>query len=136
MYWVFFKDFIWERQHESKEGQREREMYTPCWAGSLMWGSIPEPQDHDLSWSRNWSFQLISRLYHVLFIKTYTTNFRNISSNNNYSYKLPWIKLLLFYILGGGEICYWCQINEVVLLNVYHNPIAQGLWNLLLVVIT
>ena len=32
--------------------QRERKKQACCWAGSLMWGSIPGPWDHDLSWSR------------------------------------------------------------------------------------
>ena len=43
----------WERVRESEHklgwGQRKREKQTPGWAESLIWGSIPELQDHDLS---------------------------------------------------------------------------------------
>jgi len=53
----FFKVlFIWERVHARANehggvewGQREREKQTPCWVGSLTWGSIPEPREQDLS---------------------------------------------------------------------------------------
>ena len=38
-----------EREHKQGEWEREREKQTPCWAGSPMWGSIPDPWDHDLS---------------------------------------------------------------------------------------
>ena len=48
-----FKDFIYltetEREHKLGEQQREWEKQTPCWAGSLMRGSISGPWDFDLS---------------------------------------------------------------------------------------
>ena len=37
-----------EREQQSNSGE-EREKQIPCWVGSLMRGSIPGPQDHDLS---------------------------------------------------------------------------------------
>ena len=42
---------IYERERKRpRAGVGQREKLTPCWAGTLMWGSIPGPQDHDLSW--------------------------------------------------------------------------------------
>ena len=38
-----------ERAHKQGERQREREKQTPFQTGSLTRGSIPGPQDHDLS---------------------------------------------------------------------------------------
>ena len=40
----------------SRGSSREREKQVPCWARSLMWGSIPGPWDHDQSWRQmlNW----------------------------------------------------------------------------------
>ena len=52
--------FIKERESMSREeGQREREMQTPLWAGSLMWNLIPGPWDYDLS-----QRQMLNRLSH------------------------------------------------------------------------
>ena len=36
-------------EHEWEEGQKEKGKQTPRWAGRPTWGSIPGPQDHDLS---------------------------------------------------------------------------------------
>ena len=43
--------YLTEREHKQGEQQREgeREAGSPLNAGSLMWGLIPEPWDHDLS---------------------------------------------------------------------------------------
>ena len=38
-----------EREHEQREGQREREKQMPHWAGSPTPDSIPGPRDHDLN---------------------------------------------------------------------------------------
>ena len=49
-----------EREYKQREGWKEIEKQAPHWAGSLMWGWIPGPWDHDLSWSRcltNWATQ-------------------------------------------------------------------------------
>ena len=55
--------FFWERERERENGEsaqvgwraeRERETpkQTPCWTWSLMWGLIPQPQDHDPRWNQ------------------------------------------------------------------------------------
>ena len=49
-----FKDFIclFERERDrliTSRGEGQRQRQTPHQAGSLMWGSIPGPRDHDLS---------------------------------------------------------------------------------------
>ena len=55
---VFFKIlFIYLRASTSGgEGQKAREKQTSCWAGSPMWGLIPGPWYHVLSWRQtlNW----------------------------------------------------------------------------------
>ena len=51
----FLKDFIYltekvqERAQAGETAEREREKQAPHRQGSLMWGSIPGPWDHDLS---------------------------------------------------------------------------------------
>ena len=48
---------LWERERTQVEGGAEAEGEAdPLWAGSLTWGSIPGPSDHDLSWRQmlNW----------------------------------------------------------------------------------
>ena len=47
-----------EARHRGRE--REREKQSPCSAGSLMWGSIPGPWDHDLN-----RRQMLNPLSHV-----------------------------------------------------------------------
>ena len=51
---LFFKDFIYfsgrEREWMNEWGEGQRENQTPCWDGSPTCGSIPGPQDYDLSW--------------------------------------------------------------------------------------
>ena len=56
-----FNVFIWERKNKrtSGKGQKEREKQTSPWAGTPTWGSIPGPQDHDLSWR-----QMFNQLSH------------------------------------------------------------------------
>ena len=67
LYWliqvpqIFFLKiiFIWEKENEHEQGeghQKKRSKQTPHWAMTSTWGSIPEPWDHDLSWSQmlNW----------------------------------------------------------------------------------
>lgn len=51
---IFFEDFICERERERGKCQREKQI--PYWAGSLRQGSIPGPQDHNLSLKQplNW----------------------------------------------------------------------------------
>ena len=44
--------FIREREWVKGKRQREREKQTFCWTGSPMWGSIPQPWDHNLSWKQ------------------------------------------------------------------------------------
>ena len=63
LWWhFFFKDIIYLREGECMrqgEGQREREKQTPHWSGSP-WGSVPRPQDHNLSRGRcltDWATQ-------------------------------------------------------------------------------
>ena len=46
--------FIWHRERQRERGEwvctgRQREKQAPCWSRSPMQGSIPGPQDHDLS---------------------------------------------------------------------------------------
>ena len=66
IYIYFFKIlFIWEREH----GKRGRENLTPCWAPSLMWGLIPWPQGHELSWNQDISDTWVTQtplLYPIL----------------------------------------------------------------------
>jgi len=50
----FFKDFIYLLDREPKQGEQQREKQqrekqAPRRAGSPMRGSIPGPEDHDLS---------------------------------------------------------------------------------------
>ena len=45
----FFLDFIYLREHEWGKGPEGEGKKTPHWAGSLMWGFIPGPRDHDLN---------------------------------------------------------------------------------------
>ena len=46
-FYLFDRKTQQERKH--KQGEWEREKLTPRRAGSPMWGSIPEPWDHELS---------------------------------------------------------------------------------------
>ena len=61
---IFFKRFIYLFQRECPpacewgEGQREGDKQTPHWVWSPMWGSIPGPWDHDLSWNQELDAQL------------------------------------------------------------------------------
>ena len=41
--------YLRETEHKRVDRQRKNEKQTPYWAGSLMWGLIPGPWDHDLS---------------------------------------------------------------------------------------
>ena len=43
----FLRFYLFGRKH--KQGEKEKQ--TPNWAGSPLWGSIPGPRDHDLSWT-------------------------------------------------------------------------------------
>uniref|UniRef100_A0A8C7BLM2 Uncharacterized protein n=1 Tax=Neovison vison TaxID=452646 RepID=A0A8C7BLM2_NEOVI len=52
---IYLRERDSEREHERGEGQRAKQ--TPHEAGSPMWDSIPELQDHALS-RRQWSNQL------------------------------------------------------------------------------
>ena len=67
---LFFKIYLFiylteretQRESEHKQGKWERENQASRWAGSLMWGSIPEPWDHDLSWRQtlnDWATQAL-----------------------------------------------------------------------------
>ena len=57
-YLFIFKDFIClfdrkrdsQREREHKQGEWERKKQAPSGAWSQMWGSIPGPWDHALSW--------------------------------------------------------------------------------------
>ena len=58
-YFIFKIVFIYMRACERGRGQRERKKQTPRWVGSLTWGSIPKPWDHDLSWClADWATQV------------------------------------------------------------------------------
>ena len=49
---ILLQDFIWESEWEKKsisQRERQREKQTPHWTRNLTQGSIPEPDDHDLS---------------------------------------------------------------------------------------
>ena len=56
------KKFFFEREREKarapKQGSRQRERehlkQAPRWSWSLMWGSISQPWDYDLSWTIQW----------------------------------------------------------------------------------
>ena len=48
-YFKIFYLYIWERTWAEGWAEGEREKQIPHWAGSLKWGSISEPRDHDLS---------------------------------------------------------------------------------------
>lgn len=41
--------YLTQREKAHRQGKREKEKQAPHWARSLMQGSIPGPQDHDLS---------------------------------------------------------------------------------------
>lgn len=64
--------FIWERVCDRKqekaskqreaEGERKSLKQTPYWGWGLTWGSIPQLQDHDLSWNQETDAQLTEPL--------------------------------------------------------------------------
>ena len=59
--WFYLFISEWVHEHNQSERQREegRKKQTLLWAGSLMWGLIPGPWDHDLSWR-----QMLNQLSH------------------------------------------------------------------------
>ena len=63
---------IWqrEREHKQRSGrQREREQESPHWAWRPVWGSIPRPQDHDLSQRQRFNqLSYPCTLYNVFYI--------------------------------------------------------------------
>ena len=46
---IFFEGYLFGRQGERAQKEREKEKQTPHLAESPMWGLIPGPGDHDLS---------------------------------------------------------------------------------------
>ena len=53
---INFYLFIWQWERETSKGsnrQREKEKQIPHWAGRWIWGLIPGPQDHDLSYRQS-----------------------------------------------------------------------------------
>ena len=53
----FLRFYLFEKEQETvsthESGEQEGEgKQTPYWAGSLIWGLIPGPGDHDLSWRK------------------------------------------------------------------------------------
>ena len=52
-----------EREHEMGEGQRERKKQTPCWAGSLIQGSILGPRGHEGRYLTYWATQVTLEFY-------------------------------------------------------------------------
>ena len=58
---LFFKILfeIESKQERAGAGEQREEKQAPHWAGSRMWGSIPGPQDHDLS-----RRQMLNQLHH------------------------------------------------------------------------
>ena len=59
---IFF--FLERECRQRREGERENLKQAPCSVWSLMWGLVPQPWDHDLSWrsrvrcSTNWATQV------------------------------------------------------------------------------
>ena len=53
---LFYLSIFLEREKENREsmseGERENLKQAPCSAWNPMWGSIPWPWDHDLSWNQ------------------------------------------------------------------------------------
>ena len=46
---LFEREFAWRSKHD---WQKEREKQIHRWAGRPIWGSIPGPWNHDLSWRK------------------------------------------------------------------------------------
>ena len=117
-----------KKREITSRGKGQREKQTSCWAGSLTWGSIPGPWDHDLSQRQmlNWlsypgvPFSVCLRVYHLFSLNLWLILLSALKTMHT---AYPATPPKLDQSPHKLKNCQWCQCitNAKTLLQHFHS---------------